>query len=98
VRGGRRPPSIGGAAAAASVAVQPGRAQRRQLRQWVRPLKLPVMPAPAFDPEQRAREKQASREEDARALAAGEMSAQTLARVNGAFAFPRQRIRILEYP
>lgn len=56
------------------------------------------MLAPAFDPEKRAREKQASREEDARALAAGEISPQALARVNGAFAFPRQRIRILEYP
>lgn len=56
------------------------------------------MPAPVFDPEQRAREKQASREEDARAVAAGEISPQALARRNGAFAFPHERMRILAYP
>jgi hypothetical protein len=58
---------------------------------------LPSVPRVAFDPEERAREKQASREEDARALASGEVSRQDLARANGAFAFPRGRVRILAY-
>jgi len=47
-----------------------------------------------FDPRQRALEKQASRDEDARALASGEKTVEQLRAENGAFAFPRDRIRI----
>jgi len=50
-----------------------------------------------FDPNQRAREKQASREADARALASGEKLPDELARENGAFAFPKERVRIVAY-
>jgi hypothetical protein len=50
-----------------------------------------------LDPVQRAREKQASRDEDDRALALGLKSREQLARENGAFAFPREHIRIVEY-
>ena len=46
-----------------------------------------------FDPAERAREKQASRDADARALASGEKSRAQLKAENGAFAFPRARIR-----
>jgi hypothetical protein len=45
--------------------------------------------------EQRAREKQASREKDELALQSGKISREELARENGAFAFPRDRVRIL---
>jgi hypothetical protein len=45
-----------------------------------------------FDPKQRAREKQRSREEDARALASGEKSRDELRRENGHFVFPNVRI------
>jgi hypothetical protein len=45
-----------------------------------------------FDPKERAREKQRSRDEDARALASGEKSAQELQRENGHFSFPNARI------
>jgi hypothetical protein len=45
-----------------------------------------------FDPLERAREKQASREEDARALAAGEKTREQLKRENGHFVFPRVEI------
>jgi hypothetical protein len=45
-----------------------------------------------FDPKERAREKQRSREEDARALASGEKSPDQLRRENGYFAFPNVRI------
>jgi hypothetical protein len=55
------------------------------------------MAAVPFDPEERAREKQASRDEDARALASGEKSREQLCRENGAFAFPRDRIRIVAF-
>ncbi len=41
-----------------------------------------------FDPKERAREKQRSREEDARALASGEKSPEELQRENGHFSFP----------
>ncbi len=47
-----------------------------------------------FDPAERAREKQASRDEDARAIAAGEKTADQVRRENGAFAFPRDRVRL----
>jgi hypothetical protein len=45
-----------------------------------------------FDPKERAREKQRSREEDARALASGEKSREQLQRENGHFVFPNVRI------
>jgi hypothetical protein len=45
-----------------------------------------------FDPKERAREKQLSREEDARALASGEKSREQLQRENGHFVFPNVRI------
>jgi hypothetical protein len=41
-----------------------------------------------LDPEERAREKQRSRDEDGRALASGEKSQAQLRRENGHFAFP----------
>ena len=45
-----------------------------------------------FDAEERAREKQRSREEDDRSLACGEKSVQQLKRECGYFAFPRFRM------
>lgn len=42
----------------------------------------------------RAREKQASRDADEQALASGEKTREQLRIENGAFAFPRERIRI----
>ncbi len=45
-----------------------------------------------FDPKERAREKQRSREEDARALACREKSREQLQRENGHFVFPNVRI------
>jgi hypothetical protein len=45
-----------------------------------------------FDPEQRAREKQASRERDEADLASGRKTREQLRRENGAFAFLRVRI------
>jgi hypothetical protein len=45
-----------------------------------------------LDPKERAREKQLSREEDARALASGEKSREQLQRENGHFVFPSVRI------
>ena len=50
------------------------------------------MESERFDPKKRAREKQRSREEDARALASGEKSLKELERENGHFAFPQVRI------
>lgn len=47
-----------------------------------------------FDPVARAAEKQASRDEDARALASGEKTVAQLKAENGAFAFPRDRVRL----
>lgn len=47
-----------------------------------------------FDPAQRAHEKAAAREEDARALASGEKSQDQLRAENGAFAFPRDLVRV----
>jgi hypothetical protein len=47
-----------------------------------------------FDPKERAREKQRSREEDARALASGEKSPEELQRENGHFSFPNARISL----
>lgn len=51
-------------------------------------------PSATFDPAERAREKQASRDEDARALASGEKTVEQLRRENSAFAFPRDRVRL----
>lgn len=50
-----------------------------------------------LNPKQRAAEKQASREEDERRLAAGEITREELAKENGAFAFPPDRV-IIHYP
>ena len=50
-----------------------------------------------FDLKERASEKQLSREADVRALALGEKDRDELARENGAFAFPRERVRIVAY-
>lgn len=47
-----------------------------------------------FDPKERTREKQRSREEDARALASGEKSPEELHRENGHFSFPNARISL----
>jgi hypothetical protein len=51
-----------------------------------------------LDPKARAREKQASRDEDDRALALGLKSREDLARENGAFAFPSGLVRIVNFP
>jgi hypothetical protein len=53
----------------------------------------------AEDPElldavERAREKQASRDEDARALASGAKSRAQLCRENGVFVFPKVRVSL----
>lgn len=50
--------------------------------------------AEVFDPAERAREKAASRAEDARALASGEKTREQLQAENAAFAFPPERVRI----
>jgi hypothetical protein len=47
-----------------------------------------------LDPKKRAREKQCSREEDARALASGEKSPEQLQRENGDFSFPNARVSL----
>jgi hypothetical protein len=47
-----------------------------------------------FDPNDRAREKQHSRDEDARALASGERSRMQLRRENGHFAFKKVRVSL----
>ena len=47
-----------------------------------------------LDPKERAREKQRSRDEDARALAAGEKSREQLQRENGHFTFPNARVSL----
>lgn len=47
--------------------------------------------------DQRIREKRASREEDERALKAGEISQEQLAKKNGVFGFPREAVKIVEY-
>jgi hypothetical protein len=52
------------------------------------------MASEVLDPAERAREKAASRAEDARALAAGEKTRQDLEADNAAFAFPPERVRI----
>jgi hypothetical protein len=53
--------------------------------------------APPLDPAVRSREKQASRDADTCTVASGEKSRNQLKVENGAFAFPRDRIR-LELP
>ena len=47
-----------------------------------------------FDPIERAREKQASREADAAAIKSGEKTAEQVKRENGSFAFPRSQVRL----
>ena len=47
-----------------------------------------------FDPKERAREKQRSRDEDARALASGEKSREELQRENGHFTIPNVRVSL----
>jgi len=47
-----------------------------------------------LDPQERALEKQRSRDEDARALASGEKTREQLRRENGIFAFPRVRVSL----
>jgi hypothetical protein len=47
-----------------------------------------------FDPAERAREKQISRDEDAKALASGAKSADQLRRENGVFVFPNVRVSL----
>ena len=47
-----------------------------------------------LDPKERAREKQRSREDDARALASGEKSREQLQRENGHFTFPNVRVSL----
>ncbi len=47
-----------------------------------------------FDPKERAREKQRSREEDARALTSGQKTPEELQRENGHFSFPNARISL----
>lgn len=54
-------------------------------------MKLPI---DNLDAAERAREKAASREADARALASGEKSSAELRVENGAFGFPPDRVRI----
>jgi hypothetical protein len=57
---------------------------------------LPVMAEEheRFDPKERTREKQRSRDEDARALACGENSREQLRRENGHFVFSNVRISL----
>ncbi len=47
-----------------------------------------------FDPKERAREKQRSRDEDDRALASDEKSPEELQRENGHFSFPNARVSL----
>ena len=47
-----------------------------------------------FNPKERSREKQRSRDEDARALASGEKSREELQRENGHFSFPNARVSL----
>jgi hypothetical protein len=47
-----------------------------------------------FDPQERAREKQRSRDADSRALASGEKSRDDLRRENGHFAFRNVRVSL----
>jgi hypothetical protein len=47
-----------------------------------------------LDAKQRAREKQRSREDDARALATGEKSGEQLKQENGHFAFAKVRVTL----
>lgn len=47
-----------------------------------------------FSPSNRAREKQASRDQDAAAIASGEKTAAQVSEENGSFAFPGARIRL----
>ena len=47
-----------------------------------------------FNPNERAQEKQRSRDKDARALASGEKSREELRRENSHFAFPNVRVSL----
>ncbi len=60
----------------------------------MRLLCVPTTTPETFDPTERAREKQASRDEDVQALATGEKTVEQLRKENAAFAFPRSRVRI----
>jgi hypothetical protein len=51
-------------------------------------------PIGPFSFDERAREKQASRDADAHALVSGEKSREQLKQENSAFAFPKDRLRI----
>lgn len=51
-------------------------------------------PLHSLDPRERALEKASARAADARALASGEKSRQQLRIENGAFAIPRDRVRV----
>lgn len=53
-----------------------------------------MIPGASYSPEERAREKQRSRDEDARALAAGEKSREDLRRENGAIGLVKCRVRL----
>jgi hypothetical protein len=52
------------------------------------------LPMDHLNAAERAREKAASREVDARALASGEKSRKELRVENSAFGFPRERVRV----
>lgn len=54
-----------------------------------------IMSHEDFDPENRAREKEASREADSSDLASGSKSSEQLCKENGLFAFGPGRIRLL---
>jgi hypothetical protein len=58
---------------------------------------MKVDPYGPYSASQRAAEKAASREADARALASGEKTRDQLRAENSAFAFPPERVR-LEFP
>jgi len=51
----------------------------------------------AYNAEQRAREKQASRDQDARDLASGHKTREQLKIENSAFRFDKERLRIVAY-
>ena len=59
---------------------------------FARSVSPPPGPAVTFDPIERAAEKQASRDDDARRLAAGEVTREELARENGALSGVATRI------
>ena len=56
-------------------------------------LRIEPMVPEVFDPDERAREKAASREADTRAIASGAKSAEQVRRENASFAFQNVRLR-----